>query len=273
MKIINHQLHTADGKKFPFRQSPNVGGPLKPRFLVLHYTAGRSAESSINWFTRPEARASAHLVIGRDGSITQMAPFNRVTWHAGKSEWNELTGLNSHSIGIEIDNAGKLTKVGNQWMAWFMEPYPDNEVILATHKFEDKESGWHVYTPAQIDAVVEVTTLLVRHYKLEDVLGHEDISPKRKFDPGPAFPIHNVRAKALGRQEDQSDIFEVRSQLNIRLGPGTNFATLPESPLPKGTRVFVEAAEGAWRFVEVMDEVKGAIDLQGWVHGGYLKKV
>jgi len=111
MKIKNHLL---EGDGIVQKNTPNKGGKIEPKYLIFHYTAGRSAESSINWLCNKKAKASAHLVVGRDGSITQLAPFNVKTWHAGKSHWAGLTGLNSHSIGIELDNAGELSKVGDK---------------------------------------------------------------------------------------------------------------------------------------------------------------
>ncbi|MBC7839448.1 MAG: N-acetylmuramoyl-L-alanine amidase, partial [Nitrospiraceae bacterium] len=122
------------GAGVSFVETPNKGGDLAPRHLVFHYTAGKSAASSINWLTNPESKASAHLVLARDGTITQLAPFNIKTWHAGLSHWDGLSGMNSSSIGIEMDNAGPLKKVGDKYQAWFGTLYAEDEVVLAKHK-------------------------------------------------------------------------------------------------------------------------------------------
>ena len=103
MEIKQHRLK---GSGITYQNTPyKGGGDLEHRYLVFHYTAGRSAQSSIDFLCTPEAKASAHVVIARDGAITQLAPFNIKTWHAGISQWNGLNGLNSYSIGIEMDNA------------------------------------------------------------------------------------------------------------------------------------------------------------------------
>ncbi len=188
MQITDHRLCRDDGKPFPFVESPNKGGRVDSRYLVMHYTSGASAESSVQWFRNPAARASAHLVIGRDGSITQMVPFDRVAWHAGRSRWEGLTGLNAYAIGIELDNAGRLTRNGDRWTAWFGTEYADEDVLVAVHKNESAASGWHRYTSIQLDAAVEAANLIVVTYGLLDVVGHDDIAPRRKSDPGPAFP-------------------------------------------------------------------------------------
>jgi N-acetylmuramoyl-L-alanine amidase len=117
MKINDHRLLNDDGTPVPFAPSPNMGGEVQHEYLVMHFTAGRSAEESIDWLTKEEAKASAHVVIGRDGSITQLVPFDRVAWHAGASSWEGLQGLNKYSLGIELDNAGRLTRQGNGWRA------------------------------------------------------------------------------------------------------------------------------------------------------------
>lgn len=202
MEIQNHLLLKGDSKfKVTQTDTPNVGGKLAPRFLVIHFTAGNDAASSISWLRNPAAKASAHLVIDRkDGAVTQLAPFNKVTWHAGKSEWHELIGLNQHSIGIELDNSGRLVREGGQWKTWTRRPVPDDQVVELTHPNETKPSGWHTYSEAQIASCLEAAVALHAIYKFEDILGHEDIAPGRKVDPGPAFPMGSFKARVLGRE-------------------------------------------------------------------------
>jgi len=238
----------------------------------MHYTAARSADESIRWLCSPAARASAHVVIGRDGGVTQLVPFDRVAWHAGVSSWDGIKGLNRHSIGIELDNAGRLTRQGGRWCAWFGTPYPDDQVMEAVHKHESAPSGWHVYTPAQIDSALAVAAALIEKYDLEDVIGHEDISPGRKSDPGPAFPMASFRARLLGRVQDEAPLFRTTTAVNIREGPDTAQVKLAVSPLPPGTEVEVLRESGRWRLVDVRGEVKGETDVQGWVHGDYLQR-
>lgn len=83
MKIRTHRLLRDDGSAAAWAASPHTGSIITPRFLVIHYTAGSSAAGTIAWFRDPASRVSAHLVIARDGSVTQMVPFNRAAWHAG----------------------------------------------------------------------------------------------------------------------------------------------------------------------------------------------
>ncbi|MEE8535980.1 MAG: N-acetylmuramoyl-L-alanine amidase, partial [Kiloniellales bacterium] len=208
MHIKNHKLHSDTGEPVATVRSPNQGGTLTARYLVMHYTAGSSAESSIRHLTKKEARASAHLVIGRDGGITQLVPFNRVAWHAGRSRWQELIGLNQHSMGIELDNAGPLEGGAGQWRAWFGRIYPDEDVVVAAHKFDRIERGWHRYSEAQIAAALEAAEAIVARYGLIDVLGHDDIAPERKQDPGPAFPMENFRSHLIGRADDDFELFQ-----------------------------------------------------------------
>ncbi|MBC7838540.1 MAG: N-acetylmuramoyl-L-alanine amidase [Nitrospiraceae bacterium] len=256
------------GGNVSFVETPNKGGDLAPRYLVFHYTAGKSATSSINWLTNPESKASAHLVLARDGTITQLAPFNIKTWHAGLSHWNGLSGLNSYSIGIEMDNAGPLKKVGDQYQPWFGTLYAEDRVVLAKHKLDDEPRWWHAYTEIQIQRALELAQLLVRHYQLQDVVGHEDIAPDRKRDPGPAFPLEHVRAVVLGREEEEREGYEVMaSTLNIRSGPGVEFPSVAE-PLKRGTVVVLLEKRDRWHKVEL---VKNG-DIEGWVHNRFLAK-
>jgi N-acetylmuramoyl-L-alanine amidase len=266
LSIEDHRLV---GDDVSFVETPNQGGALAPRYLVFHYTAGKSATSSINWLTNPESKASAHIVLGRDGSITQLAPFNVKTWHAGVSHWDGLSGLNSYAIGIEMDNAGPLTKVGNKYQAWFGTLYDEDQVIYAKHRLDGEPRWWHAYTEVQIQSALELAQLLVRHYDLKDVVGHEDIAPDRKRDPGPAFPLEHVRASVLGREEEEPERYEVTaSTLNIRSGPGVEFPSVAE-PLKKGTVVVLLEKRDRWNKVELAKNG----DIEGWVHNRFLDKI
>lgn len=180
--IANHRLHKG-GKPVAFRQTPNVSKPrvLKPRWLVMHYTAGSYA-GAVSWLCDPRAKASAHLVVGENGEVTQLAGFDQVCWHAGRSEWAGVKGLNNYSIGIEIANLGLLS---------------GNAKISESRVLRSGGKRWHTYTPAQLAAVEGIAKALHATYGFDDVLGHEEISPGRKVDPGPAFPLSAMRKSVM----------------------------------------------------------------------------
>lgn len=270
MKIRRNLLHADDGTQCAFQRSPNQGGRLSPRYLVMHYTAGANADSAIAHMLKPTAKVSAHLVIARDGTMTQLVPFNKIAWHAGQSRWHGLVGLNRHAIGIELDNAGKLKMQGGEWRSWFGRTYAEPDVAVATHMHDDVERGWHIYSEAQLTAATGAAQAIVAHYGLADVLGHDDIAPNRKFDPGPAFPMESFRASVTGRDNDAPLAFTTRSQLNIRSGPGTGRDKLRPEPLDKGQRLLVLSRHGSWCQVEVIDD-DDQPDLTGWVHGDYIE--
>lgn len=154
MITINDHILFLNSKRVDYRPSPNHGGIITPQYLIMHYTAAKTAESAIGWMLSKQGGVSAHLHIARDGNVVQLVPFNIKGWHAGASTWNGLTGLNSYSIGIELQNDSK----------------------------ED-------YTPVQLDIAKDIAKALVAEYSLKDILGHSDISPGRKFDPGHKFPM------------------------------------------------------------------------------------
>lgn len=140
-------------------------------------------------------------MIGRDGKITQLVGFDKRAWHAGKSVWGQLENMNQFSIGIELVNAGKLRKnAAGQWVDSSMKMIPADEVTIAKHKNDSVEAGWHEYTEAQLEAALAVAVLLNSQYQFKDVLGHEDVSPGRKVDPGPLFPLESFRSKVMGRR-------------------------------------------------------------------------
>lgn len=185
----------ADGKPVPFRASPNVGGACRPRFLIMHFTAG-GYSGAVSWLCDPEAKASAHLVIGEAGEVTQLVPFDRAAWHAGRSSWRGVTAMNSNSIGIELANYGELDGGPGHW-TFSGRHVPDERVYVGRHKHGGASTGWHTYPLAQVEAALAIAEALHRAYGFEDVAGHDDIAPGRKTDPGPAFDLVSFRHAVL----------------------------------------------------------------------------
>lgn len=274
-EVDDHRL-VVDGKKVDFVKSPNIGGAMKPQFLIIHYTASGPGSDIAKYFSSSAAKVSAHLVVRRDGTIKQCVPFNVTGWHAGKSSWTDLTGkshigLNTSSIGIEIENWGPLTETGSGWASWTGAAVGAG-VIKAAHKFGGPVRGWEMYTDDQIASVIGASQAICAKYGIEEILGHEDISPGRKSDPGPAWKMDSFVAKVKGRESDEPDYWIVRSPtgLNLRDAPSAA-GTLIES-LPDGAKVSLLEASGNWRYVSVLNS-KDEPRISGWVHGGYLRDI
>lgn len=177
------------------------GGTAMPirRALVIHFTAGATGQSSIDFWRTPKAEgACAHVVIERDGSIIQCRPFNLTCGHAGKSKWRDpktgtlYQGLNACSIGIELANAGNDPDA----LKWARKQ-PGFASVRATHRNGGTNAEWECYPGLQLAALTKVAESLVKQYKLDDITGHDCIAPARKDDPGPAFDMLRFR-EALG---------------------------------------------------------------------------
>ena len=185
-----------------YRQ-PLAGGSRMAvrRFLVIHFTSGWSAQSSVDfWKTSEAAGASAHVIIDRDGSIIQTRPFDRTCGHAGKSIWKDphtgitYDGLNSCAIGIELANAGDMLRSPDVYPKG-VPGFTGNTIprISARHKTGGPVSQWEIYQPAQLKALEIVAKAICERYNIDDIVGHDDIAPARKNDPGPAFPMDSLR--------------------------------------------------------------------------------
>ena len=273
MKIQSNRLVSGDSSEIIIQETTtNQEGVIEPQFIIIHFTAGRSAESSVAWFKDKTAKASAHLVIGRDGKIFQLIDFNKKAWHAGSSKWADLKGFNNFSIGIELDNPGRLTKVGDKYLSWFKKEYSKDNVVEATHKHEKQSSFWYEYTESQIEACFDVCKLLMTHYKIDDVLGHDDIAPYRKNDPGPLFPLENFRARLLGRDDNTTDIYEVvTDNVNIRRGPGKEFDSIGQ--VNQGTKVEFIRSDKGWFFVYLLEKPNENEEVKyGWIYEQLLSK-
>lgn len=203
------------------------------KFLIMHYTAGRSFESTIEHFQDPASKASAHLVVGRKGDVVQMVTFDRPAWHAGSdSSWTVVPPwkidlqtqaeveatmpktyqhMNFYSLGIEFDNYGPLRRVGltgvaSKFVTWFGKEVKPEEVAEVDPKARGSfgVQFWHTYSAAQIEVAEKLSTLLVREFGLIDILGHSDVAPKRKTDPGPLFPMRHIRSLVYGRADEEA---------------------------------------------------------------------
>ncbi|MBS1611808.1 MAG: amidase [Bacteroidetes bacterium] len=272
MKITNHKL-VAEASDPVLQQlsTPNQGGTITPQYLIIHYTAGNSFDSSVNWLMNPLAKASAHLVIGRDGKIAQLGPFNKSLWHAGQSRWADLVGLNNYSIGIELDNSGRLTKSGDKYINVSGKVIPASDIVFAKHKHEDTEQAWHNYPQKQMEVLQQISLLLMRNYNLKDVLGHEDIAPFRKADPGPAFPMTSFAAQIIGRSDDSGEIFKTTTEdVNFRSSPAMD-ATNVLGKLKKGTKVEYISANGGWFNVYIVS-ASTLREKLGWIHSTMLAR-
>lgn len=196
MKIKNHLL---DDPRVEIGNSPNQGGTITPTVIVLHYTAsgGADGQGDADYLSRASARASAHIVVGRNGSIDQIVPFNKKAWHAGVSSYKGRKNVNDFSIGIEIDNWGWL-KNGKSH---------SGQVVPEQYRFSGTRSGhtqWEAYREEQLQAVREVIQAICDTYPITDIVGHEDIAPGRKQDPGPALEKFMNEMKDIHFDEQQA---------------------------------------------------------------------
>lgn len=187
--FVVNENHWLNGAK----REPIIGGQVyAPKAVVLHFTAGASGQSSIDYWKAKHDGVCAHLVVERDGAVIQCRPFKLTCGHAGVSRWTDpktgmhYVGMNQHSIGIEIANAGDSD------VQWAIRQ-PGYKAIRARHRNGGPETTWEAYPGVQVAAVTALCRALVDTYDLHDITGHDCIAKERKRDPGPAFPIQLVR--------------------------------------------------------------------------------
>ena len=179
MEILRHFL-TGSGVRY--LNGSKSGRRLDgPEIIVLHYTAGTSAAGSAAYLSRPDTQVSAHAVVGRLGEVIQLTPFDLEAWHAGESEYKGRRGLNRCSIGLELDNLGRLERHGELYVAECGKVVVPDEVYA-----HGDGSYWHRYTSVQVAAVKAICRLLRERYPVRYVVGHSDVTG-RKTDPGPAL--------------------------------------------------------------------------------------
>lgn len=280
MKIVDHKL---EGVKFI--PTPNMSGLMDPTGAIMHYTAGWTAASAIQTLTNPATDVSAHLVIDRDGTITQLVPFNRQAWHAGPSAWNGRNGCNKFTIGFEFVNPGYFRIGKNGEIRSWDDKHVISDKQLAGYDLSirapDKRIGggnfiWPAYTAVQIEAGLKALAAIEGHYDLTFVTGHENIDIRGwKTDPGDAFPMSRFQAvvhgSAVGDGDRSDGMTRATSRMTVsakRLNVRDKASALGKvvTVLAGGSEVVVLKDTGDWSQVEY------APGKTGWLADKYLKK-
>ncbi len=143
--------------------SPNFNTPKRQKknikYIIIHYTGMKNELSALNRLTDYKSKVSAHYFIKRNGKIINLVPDLYEAWHAGKSNWKNIQSLNRYSIGVEIQNSGH-------------------------------ENLYEKYSNKQMNSVKKLLRFLTKRYRVncKNILGHSDIAPNRKKDPGEKFP-------------------------------------------------------------------------------------
>ncbi len=139
------------------------------KLIIIHYTGMQSRIASIKRLSSPKHKVSCHYLIDRKGQILKMVDDINVAWHAGKSKWKNYNNLNKYSLGIELVNKG--------------------------HEF-----GYEKFTAPQINSLIKLCLKLKKKYQIKksNIIGHSDIAPLRKRDPGEKFPWQKMKSKHVG---------------------------------------------------------------------------
>jgi N-acetylmuramoyl-L-alanine amidase len=175
--------------KISFNFSPNHSSKKRLKsqikFVIIHYTGMQSEIESIKRLKNSKSKVSCHYLINRKGEVTQMIKDKHIAWHAGKSRWKKLINLNNNSLGIELVNKG--------------------------HQF-----GYQNFSQKQIISLINLCKNLKKKYyiKKENFLGHSDIAPLRKTDPGEKFPWKKLSTYNLGKwYKENKGKFETNPKL------------------------------------------------------------
>ena len=264
-----------------------------PELIIMHYTGGMKMESTINTFksqpSKPDFAASAHLLIGRDGSVVQFLPFNQIAYHTGYAWWEGNSELNKCSIGIELDNVGKLDKKDGKWQG--MKPpiiIPDEQVEqreywkanLPKEKRDDpvfasKLPGFQKFTEIQLTVAFNIIQALVKNnLGIKDILGHDQINLALREDPGPLLPMLEWRKILFGREEPKFEEFVINQQTDIFAnveGKLPNTQTTVIGHLPENSLVNVQTEEGGFALVTVIKSSDPKVKGKGWILSNFLQ--
>lgn len=217
--------------------SPNFDArTAPPDILVLHYTGMKTGPEALDRLRDPEAKVSSHYLVEEDGRVFRLVPEERRAWHAGVSYWKGERNINGVSIGVEIVNPG--------------------------HEF-----GYRPFPEAQTEAVIALITDIRTRWRIDDdrIVGHSDVAPERKDDPGELFPWkrlaeagHGLWVEAaaapgapLAEGEESAAVFALQAGFT-RLG----YDLPPSGRFDAATKAVVTAFQRHWR----QDRVDGIAD-------------
>lgn len=233
MKIVNHKV---DGASYV--PTKKKGGTITPKIILMHFTAGWTTEGDVATLATSDRKASAHGVLGRDGTWVQIVPFNVKAWHAGPSRYPLNSNrpisdnLNDDAIGIEISNIGYLEVLSN---GMFKDEYGSmitgDGIFIGSKRKTPKESPpprvwpehthpvlsrgkryvWEPFTEAQLQALDDlVLALLAKYPTIQYITGHEFVDRRGwKSDPGPMFPMARYQ-RMLETHADPDDLADQR---------------------------------------------------------------
>ena len=286
--VKDHWLETEDGRRYPtiepHRNNYNHNKKITPRYLVMHATTGTQMSSTINWFRSPHSGVSTHLLIGRDGRVIQFLPFNAMAHHCGDSTWEDqrhkngrpVRNLNTITIGIELDNAQKLTKS-------FDGKFRRKKTVVDSDRVRDKKywklSGithWEDFTEVQLEVALDIAKQLVEAYDLKDIIGHDHINLKARVDPGPCFPMQEWQQEIFNRPMPEIRFFVTNDQAEIYEDVDGSVPDLQHAltlaELGKGIKLRIKETRGQWKLVKVKSAKAGKLmNKLGWMRAKDIK--
>ena len=230
-------INTTSNYSPNFDKKKRISNQVK--FIVFHYTGMKSEKEAINRLTNIKSKVSSHYFIKKSGKIINLVPELYTSWHAGISSWENYKSINKYSIGIEISNSG--------------------------HEYKYKK-----FSKKQILSILKLSKYLIKKYKIkiQYILGHSDIAPLRKKDPGEKFPWkylsknkvglwHNLNEKKLSKvRKKKVDEYDKNKFLKNLYKIGYSKDLTKNKNKKKNIKLLTEAFQRRFR----QDLINGIID-------------
>lgn len=270
----DHMLITEDNRRIKFiaahEKNFDADGKLEPRFVVIHFTTGTNMMSTVHTFLNPENGVSTHLLVGRSGQVIQFVPFDKIAFHCGLSTWEGERFLNRFSIGIEVDNAGYLRKSARGYTSRG-KLIPEDQYEFRRHWKEQGVRAWQTFTDEQIKVVEKIVQALKNKYPtIEEIVGHDMVNLINRLDPGPLYPLGELREAILGDPQQEIKAYRTTELCPIYVNIGYEPPKVLPHPdfgeLPKNSNVRVKEVYDHWSKVRVKQSKKNSLrEKEGWV--------
>lgn len=198
--VANDVLVDSAGKTVAVADATYNGDRMRPpKLIVFHSTYGSDGGGVRLLTSKSVGGGSAHVIIDRDGTVTQLVPFDVTAYHVSNDTgWNGITDINHQSISIEFSNYGEIEGSPGAWTR-DEQKFPDEAVFVTQPDAQGRVHGWERFTDAQLAAAERIVAALITKYpSIEAIVGHADLSKSTHTDPGPALSL--VRFRALLRK-------------------------------------------------------------------------
>lgn len=228
MELVNHSLILTNQLTYEVADSGNgeavAIAERQPEVMesvdmILIKSGTNQLTHNTGYINGNNVESHAHILINRDGLVSQFIPFNEKIAHPIEGSWEGIKDLASKSVTIMFENYGRLVKQGEDYVSACGHTIETTDVFTGIHQNEESLSYWQKFTESQIQLAEKIIRCLSSAYQVKYILGYEEVCPGLQTDPGPAFPLEIMRRKIMKgnfiNQSERPSMINIAEQVDL----------------------------------------------------------